>query len=131
MGTEAFDSFYPHGNKQEYVLLRLFVLLGQRISLVLSAFLRDEYCRIIKPRTAGCQGFLGERNYTMKFNTMTCRTLKQAYHFLELKLFRIKYPPSDVCFTVHVILKFSVNTELFSNSPSLITGFRGLKDFFF
>lgn len=47
--------------------------------------------------------FLGENNYTMKFNTSTCRTLKQVYYFLELKLFRIKYPPSDICFTVHVI----------------------------
>lgn len=70
--------------------------------------------------------FLGENNYTMKFNILTCRTLKQACHFLELKLFRIKYPPSDICYTVHVIFKVSINTA----KPSPITGFRGVKDFF-
>lgn len=71
--------------------------------------------------------FLGENNYTMKFNTSTCRGSKQACPFLELKLFRIKSPPSDVCFTALVIFKVSINTA----EPSPITGFRGVKDFFF
>lgn len=62
----------------------------------------------------------------MKFNTLACSTLKQPYHFLELKLFRIKYLPSDICFTVHVVFKVSINTA--ESSP--ITGFRGVKDCF-
>lgn len=37
------------------------------------------------------------------------------------------YPLSDVCFTVHVILKVSNNTV----QPSPITRLRGVKDFYF
>lgn len=119
---------YQHRNKQEYVLLRLLELLEHRISLV-------KYCLCslgmdVAGKKTNTQlvvmGFLGENNYTMKFNTLTCRTLKQAYHFLELALFRIKYPPSDICFTVHVIFKFPINNV--ESSP--ITRVRGVKDFF-
>lgn len=120
---------YQHRNKQECVLLRLLELLEHRISLV-------KYCLCslgmdVAGKKTNTQlvvvGFLGENNYTMKFNTLTCRTLKQAYHFLELELFRIKHPPSDICFTVHVIFKLPINNV--ESSP--ITRVRGVKDFFF
>lgn len=100
--------FYGQEGKQASVLLRSFELPELYMNyIIVPGFLDMDIARKKKKKTSCCRVPWWELNLMYNF---TCKSLKQAYNFLKLKLFRIMYLLSDVCITVHAILKVSNNT---------------------